>query len=497
VSAQANLREFEKANIFATRLLDMGINSQVGHLANSAFLVGQEDYDAIVEKSKIDGGIGPLVDGLLLAWAYVGQGKMSDALAQFDVVGDSPGLKGFALFHKALALTSVGDLEGADELFSGRAAGPLQQTRRGAIAHAEILSQLERNDDAIDLIDRVFGADLDPGLRAKRMLLAGGGTLDLSIVRNAKDGAAEVFYSVSTALGGEASPAYALLYSRAAEYLRPDHIEALLLSADLLEELEQYELANATYDRVPRNDPAFHAAEMGRAAALRKGGRQDAAIEVLRQLQETHGDLPTVHVTLGDLLRRSENYEDAEAAYNKAIDLFVDEQPVQWFAYYVRGITRERTDQWDLAEADFRKALTLYPDQPQVLNYLGYSLVEKNIKLDEALSMIETAVAAEPNSGYIVDSLGWVLFQLGQYEEAVVQLERASEIEVVDPVVNDHLGDAYWAVGRRIEAQFQWNRAMSFEPTEEDAKRIRRKLEVGLDQVLQEEGEQPLELAQD
>jgi tetratricopeptide (TPR) repeat protein len=497
VSAYANLREFEKANIFSGRLLDLGIDSQVAHLANSTYLAGQGDFDALVDKHQDGGGIGPLVDGLLLAWGYVGQGKMSDGLAQFDTLAEGPGLKGFSMFHKALALMSVGDLEGADKLFSGRDGEPLQQTRRGALAHVEILSQLERNADAIELIDKVFGSDLDPGLREKRMALADGQTLDLTMVRNAKDGASEVFYSVATALGGEASPAYALLYSRAAEFLRPDHIEAILLSAQLLEELEQFELANATYDRVPRNDPAFHAAELGRAAALRKADQDDAAIEVLRQLQETHGDLPSVHTTLGDVLRRLERYEDAAVAYDKAVDLFVDEQRGQWFAYYVRGIARERTDRWAEAEVDFRKALELNPDQPQVLNYLGYSLVEKNIKLDEALEMIETAVAAEPNSGYIVDSLGWVLFQLGKYEEAVGHLERASELEVVDPVVNDHLGDAYWAVGRKIEAKFQWNRALSFDPTEKDAERIRRKLDVGLTQVLMDEGAEPLRLALD
>jgi tetratricopeptide (TPR) repeat protein len=141
----------------------------------------------------------------------------------------------------------------------------------------------------------------------------------------------------------------------------------------------------------------------------------------------------------------------------------------------------------------------LRPEQPQVLNYRGYSLVEKQIKLDEALDMIERAVAARPDSGYIVDSLGWVLYRLGRYEEAVEHMERAAELMPVDPVVNDHLGDVYWAVGRVLEAEFQWRRALSFvdEETEEEAKpdRIRRKLEVGLDLVLEEEGAAPLKVA--
>ena len=158
--------------------------------------------------------------------------------------------------------------------------------------------------------------------------------------------------------------------------------------------------------------------------------------------------------------------------------------------------------EWDRAEADFRTALELNPGQPQVLNYLGYSLVEKQIKLDEALEMIEQAVAASPDSGYIVDSLGWVLYRLGRYDEAVGHMERAVELMPVDPVVNDHLGDVYWAVGRAREAQFQWMRALSFVDPEEvdgeaDPDRMRRKLEVGLDVVLAEEGADPLKVADD
>ena len=145
------------------------------------------------------------------------------------------------------------------------------------------------------------------------------------------------------------------------------------------------------------------------------------------------------------------------------------------------------------ADADFRKALELNPDQPLVLNYLGYSLVERGEKLDEALGMIQRAVAAQPDSGYIVDSLAWALFTLGRYSEALDPMERASILEPVDPIVTDHLGDVYWAVGRKLEAEFQWHRALSFDPEEEQATRIRRKLEIGLDAVLAEEGALPLD----
>ena len=204
-----------------------------------------------------------------------------------------------------------------------------------------------------------------------------------------------------------------------------------------------------------------------------------------------------VHVTLGDTLRGMERYIDAIAPYDTAISLIEPAAEQHWVIFFARGIVHERTDQWEKAEADFRRALELRPEQPQVLNYLGYSFLEKRENLDEAIDMIERAVALRPDSGYIVDSLGWGFYLLGRYDEALVQLERAAALMPVDPIVNDHLGDAYWVVGRKTEAAFQWNRALSFDPEEELATRIRRKLEVGLDVVRAEEGDAPFDLAND
>ena len=213
----------------------------------------------------------------------------------------------------------------------------------------------------------------------------------------------------------------------------------------------------------------------------------------MQQLAKARPKVAVVWSTLGDILRRQERFSEAAAAYDRAIADLPTEQPGQWVVYYTRGICHEREKDWAAAEADFRKALELSPNQPQVLNYMGYSFLEMNTNLDEALSMIERAVAAKPEDGYIVDSLGWALYRMGRYEEAVARMEKAVELMPVDSIVNDHLGDVYWAVGRQREAEFQWKRALSFEPeSEEDATRIRRKLEVGLDAVLAEEGAEPL-----
>lgn len=502
VLSQLAVGHIDRALPVAEYMEDLGLRSQVAHMVVVANLVAGDKYDELLARDPQTKGIGPLVDGLVIGWAHMGAGSVAQALEQFEKVAEENGLRSFALYHKALALASVGDFEGAEAIFADEDSGLSAMSRGAATARVQILSQLERNDDALAFLTDVFGERLDPGLQDMADRLSAGEQLSFDQVTSPHDGIAEVFYTIGQALTGETADNYALVYVRVATYLRPDHVEALLLSAQLLDSLGQYELAVATYKKIPKSSPEYHAAEMGRAEALRRAAKPDAAIEVLEQLAQDQPTLAPVYSALGDLQRQQENYPAAVAAYDKALEYSDEGANARWFLLYARGISHERLKHWDQAEADFRAALDINPEQPQVLNYLGYSLVERREKLDEALDMIERAVAALPDSGYIVDSLGWVLYRLGRYEEAVGHMETAVELMPVDPVVNDHLGDVYWAVGRYREAEFQWKRALSFIDPEDtdgeaDPERIRRKLEIGLDEVLAQEGSDPLKVVND
>ena len=487
--------EFDKAFTVARRLHALDAADQMANMALLASAVHEEDYEGAEKLLMAGDAVGPLVDGLSRAWLQVGQGRMSEALKSFDATASQKGLENFGLYHKALALALAGDMEAADKIFSGEAGAHIPATRRGVIAHVQILSQLERNEDALKLVGETFGPKLDPEIEAIVAKLKAGETLPFSTVRNARDGVSEVFFSVASALNGDSADSYTLIYARLASYLRPKDAESILLTAQLLEKLGRYELATRTYGQISRDDPAFLSAELGRAEALRRADKSDAAIEVLEQLAKSFPGRSSVWMDLGDAYRMLERFDEAAAAYDKAIDLLGEPAGEQWALFYRAGIAQERAGNWPEAEKDFRKALDLNPDQPQVLNYLGYSYVEQKAHLDEALDMIRKAVAEQPNDGYITDSLGWVLFRLGRYDEAVVKMEKAVELVPFDAIITDHLGDVYWAVGRKREAEFQWSRALSFGPEEKDAKRIKRKLAVGLDQVLHEEGAPPLAMA--
>lgn len=492
------LGQIDRAIPIAQTILDLGHESQIANLTLVMQNAKAGNWDAIFAALEQGHAVGPLIDGLTQAWAHLGKGEITKALGSFDNVIETEGMEIYGLTHKAYALASVGDFEAAEAVYLLAAdKGVLRYSRKSAMAHAQILSQLDRNDDAVQVIDGVFGNQLDPSITLLRDDLAAGSSVPFDVVNDPVIGLADVFHIIAGAVIGDAPDAFTLLYARAATYLDPDNTQAILMSAELLAALEQFDLANETYATVPADDPSFYLAELGRAEVLRNAGRDETAIEVLTALSRSHPSIPQVYAAKGDTFRQLNRLDEATRAYTEAIARFEDEHPNRWFVYYTRGIAFHLLDDWPEAEADFRTALSLRPDQPQVLNYLGYSLVERGEKLEEALGMIETAAAARPDSGAIIDSLGWVLFQMGRYQEAVGHMERAASLLPVDPVINDHLGDVYWAVGRKTEAHFQWNRALSFDPTEDEAARIRDKLARGLDLVLAAEGAAPISVARD
>ncbi len=428
----------------------------------------------------------PLVQSLLAAWAVNGDGGEAPTVAAPD---DRAIFRIFGEYHRGLIAALNGDLDAADEAFQAAIKELRAPTGRMAHAYGAVLRRKGDDEGARKLYDAAIGVSVgDAMLEAEIASLEAGEAPDL-LVTSTQEGAAEALFGLGSALsqGQDAESRLSLFYTRLAEYLHPGLADAALLSAEILEEQEQYALAVKAYETIPGDSPLSRSAEIGRAEALYRLEEHDKAVEALTTLARREAEAIDVQLALGDLMRRLERFEEGAVAYDSAIKLMAAQGRENWVLFYERGICYERSGQWDLAIADFRKSLELEPDQPLVLNYLGYSWLDRGENLEEALEMVRKAVEQRPEDGYIVDSLGWGYYLTGDYENAVIQLEKAVEYRPVDPVINDHLGDALWKVGRKLEAEFQWKRALSFEPEEDDLQRILRKLKVGLDEVLKEE----------
>ena len=415
---------------------------------------------------------------LLTAWCYAGQSDLRHALDTLDRIRD-PGVLAFRDYHAGLIANLLGNPAEAQRRLKSAFEND-KNSLRFADAYARVL-------DAQGDVAGATKVYQDFSLVIPHHPLIERSLSDLKaneslqpLVHDAKEGAAEALYGLGSAGSRQGDELPALVYLRLSLYLRPSNDLTAVTLASLFEQLKKRDQVIAAYQTVPASSPLKLGADIQIALELDSMGKTDEATKRLTDLVAARPhDVETLSA-LAELQRSAKKYVEAAATYDRAIAAVAIPQRENWTLFYFRGICYERSNQWPKAEADFKKALELNPDQPLVLNYLGYSWVDKGLNLEEAFKMLRRAVELQPNDGYIVDSLGWAHYKLGQYQEAAQTLEKAIDLKPADPVLNDHLGDAYWRTNRPIEAHFQWNHARDMGPDPEDLPAILKKIESGL-----------------
>jgi len=423
--------------------------------------------------------VGELTSALLAAWSYAGEGSFQAAMNELNKLDRNDTFANFKSLHSALIADFLNNALRAEPAYR-KAYNDAGTSLRVTQSYGNYLLRTGKRAEA----EKVFSAFLANGesnvMVAKALEEAKAGKVPEPFVGSASAGAAEAMFSLAAAMNDDQSMDVALIYAQLALSLDSDRPVVLTLLGDILASSQRYEQAIDTFEQVPVTSVLRTNADTEIAINLQRLNRDKDAETRMRAILSREPKNIDTWTTLGNLLRSTENYGEAVKAYDEAINLLKAENRDVWTVHYYRGIALERLKQWDKAEADFRKALALSPNEPSVLNYLGYSLIDMNMKLDEAIGMVKKAVELRPNDGYIVDSLGWAYFQMRDYEEAVNHLERAVDLKPGDPIISEHLGDAYWRVGRRLEARFQWQHAKDNRPQPEDLARIEGKLKDGL-----------------
>jgi tetratricopeptide (TPR) repeat protein len=193
----------------------------------------------------------------------------------------------------------------------------------------------------------------------------------------------------------------------------------------------------------------------------------DQAQQLLAETLERLGPLPELYLMLGLLYREADVPHEALRAFERAVAL--EETSAQ--AHFHLGAQLERLHYEQEARQVLRRAITLDPNFADALNYLGYMDAEDGTNLEEAKALIERALALDPENGAYVDSLGWVSYQLSEWDEAIRLLERASQLLDSDPIIFDHLGDAYFKRGDVEHAEAAWQKALELDPTLEAVQR--------------------------
>jgi tetratricopeptide (TPR) repeat protein len=425
--------------------------------------------------------VGELTSWLLIAWSYAGEGDLNAALKALDRLDSNESFSSFKAFHSGLIADYLGNAVRAEASYR-RAYEEAGNALRIVQAYGNFLERNGRTADA-QKIYRAFLENDDNPLIARALEDSLRNQTPQPFIGSVGAGASEVMFSLATSMTDEQTIDIALLYTQLGLSFNADLPVTYTLLGDTYEDMKRYDKAIEAYEKVPASSPLRSNAEMEIAVSLQRLERKDEALAKLKDLIVREPKNFDAIVTLGNIYRSNEDFANAAKTYDDAIALIAGNDEGRWRVYYFDGIAHERLKQWDIAEQRFRRALELSPNEPSVLNYLGYSMIEKNINLTEALDMVKKAVELKPNDGYIIDSLGWAYYQLGDYEQAVTIIERAVELLPADPTIADHLGDAYWRVGRKLEARFQWQHAIDNKPEPADLKRIQEKMEKGLPEV--------------
>lgn len=444
--------------------------------------VKQGDFAAAAAKAKAMPleGAQRFAAPLLAAWCETALHRPAPALQALDELDQLKGVQMLKDLHTALIDDYVGRIDDAAAAFK-RATGDQQRlTWRTVELAGNFYERRQRTAEASALYKKLGGGDQGVELTVDALARIARGEIPPPVIASPQDGVAEALFDLASVLDQPETLDASLVYVRLALYLRADFPLAQLLVAEIDEDQQLVEAALAEYRAVNPKSPLAWTARLRAANALDELGRTDEAMDELNRMAAERPHDPEPLVELGDILRGRSRFADAVTAYDGAIARVGKIEPEHWRLFYSRGAALERAGRWPEAERDLKHALELQPDQPLVLNYLGYSWIDRGEHLEEGLQMVRRAVELRPEDGYIVDSLGWAYYRLGDFPHAVQYLERALELLPEDSTINDHLGDAYWQTGRIIEARYQWRRALLFKPEADQIKLIQAKLDRGM-----------------
>lgn len=416
---------------------------------------------------------------LLTAWAEAGRGRKAQARAALDQLGTLPGTSELHDLQSAMMAEMLGDKSGAADLYARLLDG--KPSTRALIMSAQFLERQGSPDQARAAIEKLDPDGASASVRVE-MLARLGTKGHAGPAPDARSGAAAALFDIAASLAAqEQADLDPLLYVQLALHLAPNFPQAQLLLAEIDQHWGRLEDAIAVLLGVDSASDLRSTAVRDAMADLEKRGQNGEAIKIGRGAMEAHPEDIDLALLNADLLRQAQRYAEAIAAYDATLGRVPPTSNRRGLTLYHRGIAHERAHEWPRAEADLLAALMLRPDDPGLLNYLAFSWADQGINLDRARTMLERAIQLLPDDGAIIDSLGWVMFRQGDFDDAVKQLEHAVELEADDATVNDHLGDAYWRVGRQIEARAQWDRAVRLTDDKSLADQIRAKLKDGLE----------------
>ena len=290
--------------------------------------------------------------------------------------------------------------------------------------------------------------------------------------KNSNDIIGEFLFIISNLYSAEDEITKSNFYFNLSNFLNPKFKFNFALLVDNYFQKEEFTKAKKTLKNFNKKNEIYYWHRLKKIAQIiSKENDKNKSFEYIKDKFGTI-EKPSLKIIyeMGNIVKSYEKYDLSIKYYTKVLSKLDPTSLTYADVLYRRGGSYERIGNEQEADEDLLKSLEINPDVPHVLNYLAYSWLERNYKINSAIDMLEKAYSQRENDPYIIDSIGWAYYLIGDYFEAEKLLRKAVQIMPTDPIVNDHYGDILWKLGRKTQANYFWKNVLTFEDTEEKMK---------------------------
>ena len=283
----------------------------------------------------------------------------------------------------------------------------------------------------------------------------------------------EFFFLISNLFSSQEKFNKSNFYLSVSNYLNPKFYFNLSLLAENYYLNNNFDLAKKTLSKFDDQDRIYYWYKIKKTAQILKKQKKEEASLKFIETEFRSIKKPSIKILydMANIYKNFQKYEKAIKYYSKILLMLEDDTPIYADVLYKRGGSYERLNQFNKADTDLLRSLDINPGDPYTMNYLAYSWLERDIKIDEAIQMLENAYNKKENDPYITDSIGWGYYLVGDYIKAEKYLKRAVELMPFDPIIHDHYGDVLWRLNRKIQAKYFWESVLDLEDTEEKMKK--------------------------
>ena len=290
--------------------------------------------------------------------------------------------------------------------------------------------------------------------------------------KNPSDIISEFIFIISNLYSSEDVINRSNFYFNLSQYLNPKFNFNLTLLVDNYFLQDDFDSLKRTLKKFNKKNEIYYWYKIKKNAQIIK--YDDGEEQSFKYIKNKFNDLkkPSIKILyeMGNLSKNFKKYDLAIKYYTQVLSKLDPTSEIYANVLYKRGSSYERLGNETKSDEDLKKSLEINPDEPHVLNYLAYSWLERNYNIDTSMNMLKKAYKQLPNDPYIIDSIGWAYYLIGDYVEAEKLLRKATELMPLDPIVNDHYGDILWKLGRKMQASYFWKNVLTFEETKEEMK---------------------------